>query len=435
MYMLRYILSTAALCWSIALTAQGITAAEYFWDTDPGVGNGLALSAVDGNFGGALEQVLAETGSLPPQGPHTLGIRARDVNNNWGPVFTTVVMIEPSILTAPEINITVAEFFWDTDPGAGNGSLMLAFDGNYNSALEQVMVETSTLPATGSHLLGIRARDANNAWGPVFSTVMSVEPSLLTAPEISITVAEYFWDTDPGVGNGSPMLAFDGNFNSALEQVMVETTSLPAAGSHVLGMRARDANNAWGPAFRVVVDVLNGAVSFPEIKISAAEYYLNEGDPGPGNATPMIAVDGNFDGALEAIRGGGIPAPVNAGANVLWLRARDANGAWGPSFGIVVNIDTTIAGTVDVPEFVDDRNVVLLPNPTTSERGFIIRFSEAGGDVRVVLMDASGKQVAEYRSTSDGDLYVPLSGHARGMYHVGVFQGVGIPMWRKLMVE
>jgi hypothetical protein len=435
MYMLRNILSTVALCCSVALAAQGITAAEYFWDTDPGVGNGLALSAVDGNFGGALEQVLAQTGSLPAQGPHRLGIRARDVNNNWGPVFSTVVIVEPSLLTAPEINITVAEYFWDTDPGAGNGLPMLAFDGNFNSALEQVMVETTTLPSVGSHVLNIRARDANNAWGPVFSAVMSIEPSIFTAPEINITVAEYFWDNDPGAGNGLPMLAFDGNFNSALEQVMVETATLPAVGSHVLGMRARDVNNAWGPAFRVVVDVLNGAVSFPEIRITAAEYYLNEGDPGPGNATPMIAVDGNFDGALEAMRGGGIPAPVNAGANVLWLRARDASGAWGPSFGIVVNIDTTIAGTVDVPEFVHDRNVVLLPNPTTAESGFIIRFSEASHDVRVVLMDAAGKQVAEYRSTSGGDLHVPLSGHARGMYHVGIFQHDARPVWRKLLVQ
>jgi len=354
MNMLRNILSTVALCCSVALVAQGITAAEYFWDTDPGAGNGLAMSAVDGNFGAALEQVLAETSTLPTQGPHTLGFRARDVNNNWGPVFSTVVIIEPSLLTAPEINITLGEYFWDTDPGAGNGL---------------------------------------------------------------------------------PMVAFDGNFNSALEQVMVETATLPSVGSHVLGMRARDANNVWGPAFRVVVDVLNGAVSFPEIKVTAAEYYLNEGDPGPGNATPMIATDGNFNGALEAIRGGGIPAPVNAGANVLWMRARDANGAWGPSFGIVVNIDTTIAGTVEVPEFVDDRSVVLLPNPTTAASGFTIRFSDASHDVRVVLMDAKGRMVAEHRFAASNEVLVPLADLATGLYHVGIHYREGPPKWRRLVVH
>ena len=351
---LRNILTTVALCCSVALAAQGITAAEYFWDTDPGVGNGLAMSAVDGNLGAALEQILAETSTLPAQGPHTLGMRARDVNNNWGPVFSTVIIVEPSLLTAPEINITVAEYFWDTDPGAGNGL---------------------------------------------------------------------------------PMVAFDGNFNSALEQVMVETSTLPAVGSHVLGMRARDANSAWGPAFRVVVDVLNGAVSFPEIKITVAEYYLNEGDPGPGNATPMIATDGNFDSALEAIRGGGIPAPVNAGANVLWLRARDANGAWGPSFGIVVNIDTTIAGTVDVPEIADERDIVLLPNPTGVAHGFTIRLREASTGINIVLIDATGRVVAEHRNSGSQEVAVPLQGIKAGVYSVGVYWLIGPPTWRRLVVQ
>ncbi len=354
MNMLRNILSVVAFCCSVALSAQGIMAAEYFWDNDPGTGNGLATSAEDGNFDAAFEQILAETSSLPSQGPHTLGIRARDLNNNWGPTFNTVVIVEPSIVNAPDINITVAE---------------------------------------------------------------------------------YFWDTDPGVGNGTTMLAFDGNFNDALEQVMVETTTLPTVGSHVLGMRARDANNAWGPVFRVVVDVLNGAVSFPEIKITMAEYYLNADDPGPGNATPMIASDGNFDAALEAIRGGGIPAPVTSGPNVLWMRARDANGAWGPSFGIVANIDTTITGTVDVPEFVDDRNVILLPNPAGNGQGFTVRLSATMGEVRVILMDAGGRQVAEHHYQGGTELHVPLNGLASGMYQVGVLPREGRATWRKLLVH
>jgi len=30
---------------------------------------------------------------------------------------------------------------------------------------------------------------------------------------------EYFFDTDPGNGNATPMLAFDGNFNSSIESI------------------------------------------------------------------------------------------------------------------------------------------------------------------------------------------------------------------------
>jgi hypothetical protein len=330
--------------------------------------------------------------------------------------------------------ITAAEYFWDSDPGAGNGTAMTAQDGNFGDALEAILLETSTLPSVGPHVLGIRARDINNTWGPVFSTVVVVEPSLVNAPEIRVSLAEYFWDTDPGAGSGMAMVAFDGNFNAALEQILVEATALPAPGAHVLGMRARDANNAWGPVFRVVVDVMQGAVSFPEIRISAAEYYLND-DPGEGAGTPMLASDGNFDAALEAIRGGGIPVPVLAGPNVLYLRARDPNNNWGPSFGIVVSIDTTITGTVSVPEFMDDRHVVLLPNPAINGDGFLVRLSEAMGVVRVLLVDAGGRQVAEHHFQGGNELRVPLHGLAGGMYHVGVLPRDGRATWRKLLVH
>jgi len=331
--------------------------------------------------------------------------------------------------------VVAAEYYWDTDPGAGNGLAMLVEDGNFSDALEAIYLETSTLPAQGAHTLGIRARDVNNNWGPAFTTVVIVDPSLVTAPDIQITLAEYFWDTDPGAGNGTPMLAFDGNFNAAMEQVMVETTTLPAVGGHVLGIRARDANSAWGPVFRVVVDVLNGAVFFPAIQVSAAEYYLNSPDPGPGNGTPMLATDGAFNSALESIRGGDIPVPVTAGVNVLWLRARDANNTWGPSFGIVVNIDTTITGTVEVPERVDDRDFILLPNPADAAIGFTIRFTSAVNDVRVIMVDAAGKQLLEGRTHGGSELSFSLNGVAPGLYQIGVFQEGGAPTWRKLVVH
>lgn len=331
--------------------------------------------------------------------------------------------------------ITAAEYFWDTDPGVGNATPMQAVDGNFNDALEAILLETATLPAVGPHALGIRARDVNNAWGPVFRKVVVVDPSLLSVPEIRVSLAEYFWDNDPGPGNGLPMLAFDGDFNGALEQVMVETAALPPVGAHVLGMRARDAQGGWGPAFRVVVDVLPNAVSFPAIRVSWAEYFVND-DPGPGQATPMLAVDGDFSSALERIRGGDIPTPVYSGVNVLWMRARDALDQWGPVFGIVVNIDTTIVGTVSIPEpEPPTREIMLLPNPTDAASGFIIRFSDAPGDVRVLLTDAGGRQVAEHHFAANREVRVPLNGMAQGLYHVGIWFREGMPEWRRLVVH
>jgi hypothetical protein len=340
----------------------------------------------------------------------------------------------PASITAMGQGVTAAEYFWDNDPGAGNGTAMDALSGGFGQAVEAIMLNTATLPAVGTHTLGIRVRDVNNNWGPLFTTVVVVDPSIVSVPEVEVTTAEYFWDTDPGAGNGTAMIAFDGNYNDALEAIMLESSALPAVGTHLLHIRARDANGAWGPVFRVVVDVMPGVVSFPEIKVSAAEYYVNT-DPGPGFGTPMLAVDGTFDAALEALRGGAIPAPVDVGVNVLWLRARDANGAWGPSFGIVANIDTTITGTVDVPEFVDTRDMVLLPNPADAAQGFTVRFDQAQGDVRIVLTDAGGRLVSEHHATGTTEGTVPLRGIVPGVYNVSVHFREGRPERRRLVVH
>lgn len=345
------------------------------------------------------------------------------------------LLLAPAVLPLWAQGVSAAEYFWDNDPGPGNGTAMTALDGGFGQAVEAILMETSTLPAPGPHKLGIRVRDAQQNWGPVFATLVVVDPSLTAVPEIRVTHAEYFWDTDPGAGNGFAMLVFDGDLNSAVEAVMMESDALPDVGVHVLHIRARDTHLAWSTPFHVVVDVVAGGVSFPEIRVSAAEYYWDT-DPGPGNGTLMLALDGDFSSAFEALRGGEIPGPVEAGTHVLWLRARDTHGNWGPSFGIVAQIDTTITDiSTDVPALTDARSLVLLPNPAQADGGFIARFDSPRDDVRVVLIDAGGRQVAEVHAGTTQEVAVPLHGVASGLYHVGVHARAMRTEWRRLVVH
>lgn len=253
--MIRNLLAALLLPASIAAMGQGVSAAEYFWDNDPGAGNGTAMQAFDGDFGQAMETILLEAATLPTVGSHTLGMRARDVHNNWGPLFTTVVVVEPSIVAAPDIEVTSAEYFWGSDPGAGNGTAMVAFDGNFNDAIEAIVLEASALPAIGAHVLHIRARDANGAWGPAFSVVVDVLPGVVSFPEVKVAAAEYYVNDDPGAGLGTPMLAVDGNFGSALEGLRGGGLPVVEAGVNVLWLRARDAHGAWGPSFGIVANI------------------------------------------------------------------------------------------------------------------------------------------------------------------------------------
>ena len=326
-----------------------------------------------------------------------------------------------------------SEYFWGADPGQGNGNAMVAVDGSYDEALEPVRAQTTTLPSSGIHSFSIRVKDADGNWGSPFSTVIEILPGTVAFPDIQVSEGEYFWDADPGTGSGTPMFALDGNFDATIEAIGANISQLPSVGVHVLNMRMRDVNNNWGPLFRVAVEVLPNVVNFPDIHVAGAEYWFNI-DPGAGSAMPMIASDGNFDGAFEMIKGGNIPVPVSEGVNVLWMRARDDNGGWGDAFGIVVNVDTTLAGTVGIPEPVIVSTIRVGPNPTDASTGFYVELSDGTAQMHIRMLDTKGRVVFERRYNESTRVEVPTDGLATGIYPVGIQIGDTVT-WHSVVVR
>lgn len=349
---------------NLTLSQIKVSAGELYWDTDPGQGSGTPLIAYDGNFNDAIE-TLSGSSALPASGMHVLNLRVKDANNNWGPVFKTVVNVTNAIALR-QIKVSAAELFWDTDPGLGSGTPILAFDGNFDSAFE-ALSGSSAAPANGLHVLHVRVRDAANNWGPVFKTVVNVS-SPLALRQIKISSGELFWDVDPGYGLGTPLLAFDGNFNDAFEAL---SGSLAAAanGVHVLNVRVRDALNSWGPVFKTIVNVTN-PLTLRQIKVSSAEFFF-DGDPGQGQGTPMLAFDGNFDDALETVSQSWTYLPAT-GLHLINVRAQDVNGNWGPVFKTVLNIlpcvtQPTVNITPSTTQLICPGDVVAL----TADPGFV----------------------------------------------------------------
>lgn len=252
--MKNYIYSIIALLMVILCPAQVfISQAEYFWDTDPGVGNGTAVLAADGSFNSAFEQ-LTKTGiATPGNGLHKLSIRVKDNTGVWGPVFTNVINVQQPV-TSNIIAISQAEYFWDTDPGAGNGTPVLAADGSFDSTFEQLTQTGIITPGNGLHKLSVRIKDNTGVWGPVFTNVINVQQNQ-TSTILALSQAEYFWDTDPGAGNGTPVLAADANFDSSFEQLIKTGIALPSAGLHVYNIRIKDNAGVWGPVFRNVINI------------------------------------------------------------------------------------------------------------------------------------------------------------------------------------
>jgi hypothetical protein len=337
-----------------------------------------------------------------------------------------------AVMANAQLGVVQAEYFWDTDPGAGNGTAMTASDGAFGSTLEAIMAQTSALPSLGAHTFNVRVKDEDGAWGPVFTTVIDIFPASVPSQAINVQAAEYFWDTDPGAGNGSTMVAFDGNFSDAIEVIALSTSTLPVVGVHTLGMRVQDVQGDWGPVFNVVMDMWSDVTSFPDISVQQAEYFFDN-DPGEGAATAMLAVDGAFDSVIESIKGGAIP-PVEEGVHVLRMRAQDAQGDWGPVFSVVVNMDTTIVDNVEVPTSTQATGLQVFPNPASNGRSITVDLGGPEQDIVLTLMNSEGRLVQEERIAAGTRINVPLNGLAAGIYALRV-QCAGRVEQRKLIVR
>ncbi|MCG8701673.1 MAG: hypothetical protein MI922_26715, partial [Bacteroidales bacterium] len=254
----RLIAFAALLCsgWLFAQNAS-VTNAEYFWNTDPGEGNATAVQVSDGNFDEVIESLVGSNVMVPStEGYHVLYVRARDINNAWGKSFAVVVRVNGTSISLRDANLAQAEYFWDTDPGEGNANALYASDGDMDEILETLTANNINTPSTlGPHVLYVRTKDAQNGWGRCFGKVVTVR-SIAQARNAQLVNAEFFFDTDPGVGNGNPLSVFDGNFDEIIEtlsgnKLVTEVDS----GIHTLYVRTKDADNNWGPAFGKVVHI------------------------------------------------------------------------------------------------------------------------------------------------------------------------------------
>lgn len=226
-----------------------LSQAEYFWDTDPGEGAGTAITAADGNFNSAFESITATGLGAPGVGLHKFSVRVKDNTGAWSPAFVNVVKVEATTTPTP-VSLAQSEYFWDTDPGEGNGTALSAADSSFDSAFEKIAVSGVTMPAAGMHTLNIRIKDNQGVWSPAFTNVIIVD-AVTTPTPVSLTQAEFFWDTDPGEGNGTPIAAADGNFDNAFEKFLQNgITIAQPVGLHIFNVRMKDNTGNWGPVFK-----------------------------------------------------------------------------------------------------------------------------------------------------------------------------------------
>lgn len=206
------------------------------------------------------------------EGAHIISFRAKDNLGNWSTTVTRVLYVSNESL-----NFDALEYFYDNDPGVGNGTTIEAEYGE-----SAVLLSTEGLSA-GAHILSMRAKDSQGGW----STTVTV-PLYVFTPDIDITAAEYFVDADPGQGKAN-QLTVDPTGRIAFT---VPTTNL-AVGIHTMTLRGKDANGNWYPVFEAPFEVRNDA------GVEEIRWLMNIGVSRQNDLLTLTASDINPDCVVE----------------------------------------------------------------------------------------------------------------------------------------
>lgn len=181
-------------------------------------------------------------------------------------LFIAVLMIF-SITTAFAQIVNNAEYFFDTDPGPGNGTpISISTPGV--SVTFPAQIPTNLLP--GFHWLGIRVKDSDGKWSLFQRKDFYVSQPGTDLP--IITRAEYFFDNDPGVGGGTP-LNFQTTGFSVSQTFPITVPVSMTGGTHYLAIRVKDQAGHWSLFQRdtIVVGASTATISCPgNVVVSAA---------------------------------------------------------------------------------------------------------------------------------------------------------------------
>ena len=304
-----------------AQVTQQVTAIQYYYNTDPGVGivgNGGIINVTPA---GDVSQSF--TFSLPStlsSGIHQLYVRCKDELGRWSATERRLFYI--SDIVSGTSNLVKYQYFFDNDPGfgvAGSGAVV-----DITSTAEVNDNIAIALPAlsAGLHQLYIRVKDEQGRWSIAERRLFYVSELALGARNIE--TYQYYFDTDPGVGMVGNGALVPVTSTSDLNTTISIALPILSNGFHQLYIRAKDDLGRWSVIERrnfLISPVVEG------LKNIVGYQYFIDTDPGVNVAGSggIVAIPSSVDfNATIAIP---LPA-LSKGVHQLYLRAKDEAGSW-----------------------------------------------------------------------------------------------------------
>ncbi|MEP6746996.1 MAG: T9SS type A sorting domain-containing protein [Bacteroidota bacterium] len=266
--------------------AQQITTAEYFFDTDPGIGNATAVTI---NSGAPDADINFSVNGLSA-GLHIFNLRLKNSDNNWSTTYQSGVLIANG--ASGDATIVSAEYYFDTDPGFGNG---IQLPVGKTSMDEIVNFDITSLTA-GPHTIYVRLKNSVNEWGFLSQGSFIVSNGASGAAQIH--TLEYFSENDLGVGKNS-IIQFTAG--AALDTTFSIPVPDNGSDSSVLGLRLVNNNGQMGNVALNTVslcDLYKPQGGFQSTRYSSGYNFIDNSSFNPSKKIKW-AVDGVVDTAYN----------------------------------------------------------------------------------------------------------------------------------------
>lgn len=313
--------------------------------------------------------------------------------------------------------IVYGESFFDTDPGYGQAAVFPAFSADTTIDLN-ITPDLSTL-VPGLHVWHVRVRDSLGVWSQTLS-----RPVLVLFPDqLPIDQGEWFWDVDPGEGQGEAMIFAPGDSIDLTWNI--DLTGL-TPGLHQLYLRMRDAEGRWSHSLHrnTIVHAL------PDSPIDKLTYFYQSTDSQTVTYTYLLAqpqhyIDLSFDPNTSDL--------PDSTTYDFCITAETANGL--RSFEQCVTFEwlgdtTTVINPTGIAAADPGLALRIYPNPTAD----LLQIDLAPGGaapLHLTLASASGQTLQRHQLPPGNPHYeLYLSAYPPGVYLLILEQGMQVSAHR-----
>jgi PKD repeat protein/murein DD-endopeptidase MepM/ murein hydrolase activator NlpD len=213
-----------------------VTNMEYFFDSDPGKGNGNPVVITPGED--FTQSFYIDYNDLT-EGYHKLYVRAKDAAGKWGFV-SSKDFYAVHLSNIPYV--VQMEYFFDTDPGFGSGKSIPVNDYFYNANEQNIILDFDGLDE-GYHTLFVRVKDNQGNWGLYAKTPFY---RITESNQFNLVEIEYFIDVDPGIGKAIGIGLQPAIY---LEHNIFLDLALLTEGEHIIGARVKNLNHVWSETY------------------------------------------------------------------------------------------------------------------------------------------------------------------------------------------